>query len=82
MPTIFEKNGFRFFFYSADWDEPIHVHIEHGVGKAKFWMNPIILDSSYKLNSKELKKARIMIEQNSKLIREKWNEYFKYTKNR
>lgn len=82
MPTIFEKNGFRFFFYSADWNEPAHVHVEYGEGKAKFWIEPIILHSSYKLNSRDLKKARILLEQNSRLIKEKWNEYFKCTKRR
>ena len=33
MPTIFEKDGFRFFFYSND-HRPIHVHVRYGGGEA------------------------------------------------
>ena len=27
MPTILRKNGFRFFFYSNERNEPPHVHV-------------------------------------------------------
>lgn len=76
MPTVFERDGFRFFFYSADYKEPRHIHVEHGGGKAKFWLRPIHLASSYKMRASDLKKARSLIEQNQKLCEEKWNEYF------
>ncbi|HTA94655.1 MAG TPA: DUF4160 domain-containing protein, partial [Verrucomicrobiae bacterium] len=29
MPTIFEKDGFKFFFYSNE-HRPIHVHVRYG----------------------------------------------------
>jgi hypothetical protein len=35
MPTIFEQDGFRFFFYSYEY-RPIHVHVRHGGGEAVF----------------------------------------------
>jgi hypothetical protein len=35
MPTILEKDGFIFFFYSND-DRPIHVHVRRGGGEAVF----------------------------------------------
>ena len=35
MPTILEKDGFRFFFYSND-HRPIHVHVRYGNGEAVF----------------------------------------------
>jgi hypothetical protein len=34
MPTVLTKDGFRIFFYSADGNEPVHVHIEYGDGLA------------------------------------------------
>lgn len=76
MPTVLIKEGFRIFFYSADGNEPIHVHIEYGDAMAKFWMNPISLESSYRMKAKDLKKARTILEDNSELIRREWNEYF------
>jgi hypothetical protein len=38
MPTILLLNGFRFFFYSNENNEPIHVHIEKGSAEAKIWL--------------------------------------------
>jgi len=35
MPTVFTKDGFRFFFYSND-HTPIHVHVKRGNGEAVF----------------------------------------------
>jgi hypothetical protein len=35
MPTILQKNGYRFFFYSND-HLPIHIHIEKDDKTAKF----------------------------------------------
>jgi hypothetical protein len=35
MPTVFRKEGFRFFFYSND-HHPIHVHVQRGEGEAVF----------------------------------------------
>jgi hypothetical protein len=35
MPTVFEKDGYRFFFYSND-HRPIHVHVRYGGGEASF----------------------------------------------
>ena len=40
MPTVFQKEGFRFFFYSND-HRPVHVHVRYGEGEAVF----IVADS-------------------------------------
>ncbi len=76
MPTIFIKEGFRFFFYSADFLEPKHVHVEYGEGTAKFWLSPLQLASSYRMKAHQLKKARILIAEHVALIEEKWDEFF------
>ena len=34
----------RFIFYSADRDEPPHVHVEREESEAKFWIDPVRLD--------------------------------------
>ena len=76
MPTILTEDGFRFFFYSADNKEPMHVHLEYGDGNAKFWLRPVQLASSYRLKGQELKKARLLVEKYEKMFEGKWNEYF------
>jgi hypothetical protein len=43
MPrAIDDIEGFRFFFYSEENDEPAHVHIAKGEAEAKFWISPEI----------------------------------------
>jgi hypothetical protein len=37
---------YRLFFYSADRDEPAHVHVEREEGKAKFWLEPVRLEKA------------------------------------
>ena len=46
MPTILRKGPYRFFFYAADRNEPVHAHIERDDKVAKFWLEPIRLHTS------------------------------------
>jgi hypothetical protein len=39
MPRVFEKEGYRFFFYSNEHD-PAHVHVMKGDGEAVFSLGP------------------------------------------
>ena len=40
MPTLLLLNGLRFFFYSDESSEPIHVHITKGNATGKVWLEP------------------------------------------
>jgi len=76
MPTVFRKNGFRFFFYSND-HEPIHVHVEKDEGDAKFDVLPeVALVESRGMKTKELAAAEAMIVEHRELIIAKWNQHF------
>lgn len=46
MPTILRDGPFRFFFYASDRDEPPHIHVERDDNVAKFWLDPVRLQSS------------------------------------
>jgi hypothetical protein len=78
MPKIFEKDGFRFFFYSND-HEPIHVHVWQAGGEAVFKVSDAEVELRESLNMKvgDLSRARQMVIENRKLIQEKWYEFFK-----
>jgi formylmethanofuran dehydrogenase subunit A len=39
MPTILVILGWRFFFYSNERDEPIHVHCQKGGAEGKYWLD-------------------------------------------
>lgn len=76
MPTVFVINGFRFFFYSNENNEPAHIHIEKAEDSAKFWLNPVELEYNYGFSSGELRQIENIIQQNSETLILKWNEYF------
>lgn len=76
MPTVFIANGVRFFFFSNEGNEPVHIHVQKAEKLAKFWMDPICLARNYKFSSLELKKIMITIEKHEDEIRRKWDDYF------
>jgi hypothetical protein len=78
MPTILLVNGFRFFFYSADGDEPIHVHVQRGMGDGKIWLQPEIkIEYMVDFKAREEQQILQIVAENKDLIIQKWNEYFK-----
>jgi len=76
MPTIFKIGPYRFFFWSNDRFEPIHVHVERENFIAKFWIDPVRLQESGGFSRNELLKIQKMVEENAIRITEAWNEYF------
>lgn len=76
MPTVFRSGEYRFFFFSNEGNEPIHIHVESGSGYAKFWIDPEVLVESSGFRSHELSVLRRIIEDRSEEIRSKWNEHF------
>jgi hypothetical protein len=77
MPRIFEKEGFRFFFYSNE-HSPIHVHVQRGGGEAVFYVGENIeLRESLGLKVKELARAEKLAEENKALIVKAWNEHLR-----
>jgi hypothetical protein len=76
MPTVLRIDGFRFFFFSLEGNEPPHIHVEHGAKVAKYWLNPMELASSAGFRSHELTKIRAIIIEYRITFLEKWDEYF------
>jgi len=76
VPRIFERDGYRFFFYSND-HGPIHVHVRYGDGEAVFAVEQRVeLRESQGLKVRELAKAEELATEHRGLIIEKWNEHF------
>jgi hypothetical protein len=75
MPTIFIRNGFRFFFYSNE-HLPIHVHVRKGGGEAVFDLeDEIVLRESIGLKTRELKDAEDLAAEHRQLIIAAWHEH-------
>jgi hypothetical protein len=75
MPKVFEKDGYRFFFYSNE-HLPIHVHVRRGGGEAVFDVEPTVeLRESQGLKVQELAKAELLAIEHRELIIERWHEH-------
>ena len=61
MPTVLRIGPYRFFFYSADGDEPPHIHVERDDKIAKFWIDPVRLQNSGGFKRKEISRVQDII---------------------
>ena len=76
MPTVLRVGPYRFFFYAGDRDEPQHVHIERDDRIAKFWLDPIRLQSSGGLSRVEIARIERLVSDHREVLTEAWDEYF------
>ncbi len=75
VPTVFIKNGFRFFFYSNE-HRPIHVHVRKGDGEAVFEVeDQILLRESVGMKTRELRDAEDLAAEHRQLIITMWHEH-------
>jgi len=79
MPTILLLMGWRFFFYSNESNEPIHIHCQKGDKECKFWIdvyNFDILEAfSYNLTPSDKRLVRKIIFENFDYIVTQWKKY-------
>jgi hypothetical protein len=76
VPTVFVKEGFRFFFYSND-HEPMHVHVRKGDGEAVFNLEGgVELRESLGFKVQELRRAQALAEGHRQAIVDRWRDHF------
>jgi len=76
MPTVLLIGAYRFFFFAGDRHEPAHIHIERDDNLAKFWIDPVRLQSSGGFSRNEITKIQKIVIENQQLLLEAWNAYF------
>ncbi|MAF84251.1 MAG: hypothetical protein CL797_09130 [Chromatiales bacterium] len=76
MPTVLLHGPYRFYFYSSDGDEPLHIHVQRDQAVAKFWLNPIRYEYSIGLRPVEIRRIQGIIEAHLETLTEAWNEHF------
>lgn len=76
MPAVLKIGRFRFFFFSNEGKESVHIHVESDDKYAKFWLEPVQLSKSVGYSAMELNEIRKLVLENVNLFREKWNEHF------
>jgi hypothetical protein len=77
MPTLLLLNGFRFFFFSNENNEPIHVHVTKGEAVGKIWLLPAVrVAYLYGFSNNEEKLIMKILDEYAEQFKLKWNEYF------
>lgn len=77
MPTLLKKAGFVFYMVMFDCREPRHVHVAKGGDRgaaAKFWIDPIKLETPGKYNERDVAKMLEVITENQALLIARWDE--------
>jgi hypothetical protein len=76
MPTVLRIKGYRIGFFSADGDEPPHIHADKAGNQAKFWLEPLQLAKNAGFSRGELNEIYDILRGHRQELLTKWNEYF------
>jgi len=74
LPTLLDKNGFKFFFYANE-HEPKHIHVMKNDDFAKIELDDLKVVQNY-LKPKDLKFALEVVKEHKKDFERIWNEWF------
>mgnify|MGYP002134649468 CR=1 FL=1 len=77
MPTVLHWNGYRFYFFSHEGEEPPHIHIDKAGHSAKFWLNPVKLASSSGFKDNALRDLEKKVRTERQQFLKAWHGYFK-----
>ena len=76
MPTVLRLNGFRFYFYSHEPNEPPHMHVDYGSASAKVWLHDASIAHNRGFSAKELGKVQRMVREHQETLQEAWDAFF------
>lgn len=75
MPTVLREAGLRFHFFSADRNEPPHVHVDGHGRRAKIWIETLRVAKSGGFGDVELKRMVQVVAANQARFLEAWNDF-------
>ena len=76
MPTLLTVGPYRFFCYPGDHNEPPHIHVERDREGAKFWLQPVRLQSNQGFSRTEINRIQKLIQENQEQLLAGWNDFF------
>ena len=77
MPNVSLIDGFRFFFYSNENNEPAHIHVSKADSDGKIWLEPgIAIAYMYGFSNAEQKNIMKIIKTNYQIFLNQWYEHF------
>jgi len=73
--------GWRFFFYSNEKNEPIHIHCQKAEKECKYWLDIKNFELneaySYNMNNKDKREVKKIIFEYFEFIEQEWNKFQK-----
>ena len=76
VPTLHQESGYSFRFFSADRDEPPHVHVDRAEFSLKIWLTPVGLARNHGFRGREINAIIALVEEHRVMLLEAWHEYF------
>ena len=76
MPTVLRIEGFRFYFYSHEPNEPPHVHVDKGGASAKVWLEPVALARNIGFEARDLRSVLAYAAAHRAQLLEAWHDFF------
>ena len=75
-PTVLRVRAFRFYFFPREETRP-HVHVEHGAGEAKIWLEPAVeLAARIGMSEARAEEAVRLAKEHERDIRAAWQTHF------
>ncbi len=78
MPTVLLIDGWRFFIYPNEGNEPFHIHVEKAEKEAKFWLDSVKFTAepavTYNMNSKDIRQVKRIIFEYFEVFEEAWKD--------
>lgn len=76
MRTVFRLNGYRFYFFSHEPNEPTHVHVDRDHASLKAWLALVELARNRGFRPREINVILAMVVEHRVTLLEAWHEYF------
>ena len=76
MPTVLIWNGYRFYFFSNEGQEPPHIHVDRAENSVKFWLDPVSVARNYGFSQREVRALEVKVREERERFVEAWNVYF------
>ena len=76
MPTIHRCDGYRFYFYSHEPNEPPHVHVDGANGTMKVWLDPVAVARTSGFRARDIARVVRTVQANRDAFEARWHEFF------
>ena len=76
MPTVLRHRGRRFFFYSNEGAEPLHVHVEQAGNTATILLSTVECADNRGFSTREITALVRIIIVHEREFEEAWHEHF------